>query len=105
MIAPTPCILVGSGVRLEPLELSHARDLMAAVRDGQVWEAWYARVPHPLTMAAYISEALDGMHRGVMLPWAVHDMRSRTIVGTTRYYDVVVPIGRVEIGYTWYGRR
>ena len=36
-------------------------------------------------------------------PWAVRDLASDTIVGTTRYHDIVAAIDRVEIGYTWYG--
>jgi RimJ/RimL family protein N-acetyltransferase len=38
-----------------------------------------------------------------MLPWVVRDTASDTIVGSTRYHDIVAPIDRVEIGYTWYG--
>ena len=37
-----------------------------------------------------------------MLPWAVRDLASGTVVGTTRYHDIVAAIDRVEIGYTWY---
>jgi N-acetyltransferase len=28
-----------------------------------------------------------------------------SIVGATRYHDIVAEIGRVEIGYTWYAKR
>jgi RimJ/RimL family protein N-acetyltransferase len=38
-----------------------------------------------------------------MLPWAVREISSGRIVGSTRYHDIVAPIDRVEIGYTWYG--
>ena len=40
-----------------------------------------------------------------MLPWAVRDLASGTIVGTTRYHDIVAAIDRVEIGYTWYAQQ
>jgi RimJ/RimL family protein N-acetyltransferase len=40
-----------------------------------------------------------------MLPWAVRELTSGTIIGSTRYHDIVTAIDRVEIGYTWYGRR
>ena len=39
-----------------------------------------------------------------MLPWAVRDLQTDTIVGSTRYHDIVPAIDRVEIGYTWYSR-
>ena len=31
--------------------------------------------------------------------------RAATIVGSTRYHDIVAAIDRVEIGYTWYAKR
>ena len=40
-----------------------------------------------------------------MLPWAVRDLTTNTIVGSTRYHDIVPAIDRVEIGYTWYAAR
>ena len=39
-----------------------------------------------------------------MLPWAVRDVATNTILGTTRYHDIVPAIDRVEIGYTWYAK-
>ncbi len=53
-------------------------------------------------MQAYISDALTGQTKGHMLPWAVRDVASGTILGSTRYHDIVRDIDRVEIGYTWY---
>ncbi len=40
-----------------------------------------------------------------MLPWAVRDAESGEIIGSTRYHDIVAPIDRVEIGWTWYAAR
>jgi RimJ/RimL family protein N-acetyltransferase len=37
-----------------------------------------------------------------MLPWVVRDLASDTIVGSTRYHDIVPAVDRVEIGYTFY---
>jgi len=39
---------------------------------------------------------------GDMLPWAVRELTSGAIVGSTRYHDIVAAIDRVEIGWTWY---
>jgi len=39
-----------------------------------------------------------------MLPWAVRDLESGAVVGSTRYHDIVADIDRVEIGYTWYAK-
>jgi RimJ/RimL family protein N-acetyltransferase len=40
-----------------------------------------------------------------MLPWAVRDLRSGAIVGSTRYHDIIPASDRVEIGWTWYAKR
>ena len=40
-----------------------------------------------------------------MLPWAVRELSSGAIVGSTRYHDIVAAADRVEIGYTWYAKR
>ncbi len=105
MITPAPLTLEGHGVRLEPLSPAHARDLAAACADGELWELWFTSVPSPDEVDAYIADALAGAAAGHMLPWAVRELSSGTIVGSTRFHDIVAPIDRVEIGYTWYARR
>ena len=102
MIDLAPVTLEGNGVRLEPLTPSHARDLAAAVTDGRLWELWFTWVPQPEEVDAYVAEALEGQRAGHMLPWAVRELGTGAIVGTTRYHDIVADIDRVEIGYTWY---
>jgi len=100
-----PVVLEGHGVRLEPLAREHHDGLAAAAADGRLWELWFTSVPEPERTQAYIAEALAGQAAGHMLPWAVRDLASGTIIGSTRYHDIVAAIDRVEIGYTWYGAR
>jgi RimJ/RimL family protein N-acetyltransferase len=102
MISPTPITLRGHGVSLEPLSLAHADGLASAVADGRLWELWFTGVPAPDRVEQYITDALAGQEAGHMLPWAVRELASNAIVGSTRYHDIVSPIDRVEIGYTWY---
>src|ERR1051325_1538342 len=102
MINPQSVILEGRGIRLEPLTEGHHDALAAAAADGALWELWFTSVPDPGPTVAYIADALKGQRDGHMLPWAVRDVASDTIVGTTRYHDIVAAIDRVEIGYTWY---
>jgi N-acetyltransferase len=97
--------LEGHGVRLEPLAPEHRDGLTAAAADGRLWELWFTAVPGPEGTPAYIADALAGQEDGHMLPWAVRELTTGAIVGSTRYHDVVAAIDRVEIGYTWYARR
>jgi len=102
VIQPAPVTLEGHGIRLEPLTADHQEALAAAVADGRLWELWFTAVPEPERTAAYIAAALEGQRAGDMLPWAVRELTTGAIVGSTRYHDIVPPIDRVEIGYTWY---
>jgi RimJ/RimL family protein N-acetyltransferase len=104
MITVQPTQLEGHGVRLEPLTMAHAAALRTAASDGRLWELWYTVVPEPDNVETYIEAALTGQREGRMLPWAVRELAGGTIVGSTRYHDIVVEIDRVEIGYTWYGK-
>jgi N-acetyltransferase len=103
VINPQPITLDGHGVRLEPLALAHRDGLAAATADGRLWELWFTVVPAPEEIEKYITDALVGQQAGKMLPWAVRELSSGAIVGSTRYHDIVAEIDRVEIGYTWYG--
>ena len=105
MIAPLPVALEGHDIRLEPLGAEHERDLMRAAADGALWKLWFTSVPETTAVGRYIADALAGQAAGTMLPWAVRDLASGQVVGSTRYHDIVAAINRVEIGYTWYAAR
>src|SRR5690348_11701512 len=102
MIQLSAVPLEGHGIRLEPLRHEHHDALASATEDGRLWELWFTTVPDPGGMRAYIETALAGQQDGHMLPWAVRDLASGEILGSTRYHDIVPAIDRVEIGYTWY---
>lgn len=97
-------MLEGYGVRLEPLHETHAQALRVAVADGDLWKLWFTAVPRPEEIEAYITTALSGERAGHMQPWAVRDLATGSIVGSTRYHDIISDAERVEIGYTWYAR-
>lgn len=105
MIHLEPRALEGYGVRLEPLSPEHEPGLREAVADGRLWELWFTAVPEPETVSAYVATALAGQRDGHMLPWAVRELSTGAIVGSSRYHDVVAAVDRVEIGYTWYAAR
>jgi N-acetyltransferase len=102
VIDARPIVVEGHGIRLEPLSLEHRDALAAAAADGKLWELWFTSVPAPNETEAYIATALAGQRDGHMLPWAVRELTSGAIIGSTRYHDIVPAIDRVEIGYTFY---
>jgi RimJ/RimL family protein N-acetyltransferase len=104
MIDVRPIVLEGGGIRLEPLTDDHHDALAEAVSDGRLWELWFTSVPPREGVRAYVIDALKGQVDGHMLPWAVRDLTTGTIIGSTRYHDIVPQLDRVEIGYTFYAQ-
>ena len=105
MIVAKSVTLEGYGVRLEPLEYEHEPGLIAAASSGELWKLWFTSVPEPADTRAYIDTALEGQRATHMLPWAVRELTTNSIAGSTRYHDIVATADRVEIGYTWYAER
>lgn len=105
MKTPVPVTLENDEIRLEPLAEAHGEALAEAASDGALWQLWFTSIPTPEQTDDYIGKALAGQAAGHMLPWVVREQATGTIVGTTRYHDIVSAAHRVEIGYTWYAKR
>ena len=104
MITITPLVLQGPHARLEPLAAHHHDDLVEAVRDGELWNLWFAFIPTPDRMQAEIERRLQLQSQGSMLPFAVIEPSSGKAVGMTTYMNIDSAHHRVEIGSTWYRR-
>ncbi len=97
--------LPGRFVTLEPLSHEHLTGLQSAAADGELWNLFFANVPTPEKMQAWIDSALVSQNQNHSLAFAVRENYSGDIVGTTRYYDCEESHRRLKIGYTWYAQR
>jgi RimJ/RimL family protein N-acetyltransferase len=97
--------LASRGVALVPLTLEHEAGLRAAAADGELWNLRITSVPRPEETRAYIETALAGRDTNARFAFAVLDQASGTVLGSTSYHDILPPVKRVEIGYTWYAAR
>ena len=97
-----PVTLRSTRVTLEPIDHRHCRDLIEAVKDGELWTLWYTFVPRPDQMSAEIDRRLALQAEGSMLPFAVIDNATGKAVGMTTYMQADEANRRLEIGFTWY---
>jgi len=97
----TPVPLQGSTVRLEPLSRDHVPELIDAVKDGELWNLWYTRIPTPEGMAAEVDSRLAQQAAGSMAPWAIRRLDTGLVCGMTTYMNIRAEHRRVEIGSTW----
>jgi RimJ/RimL family protein N-acetyltransferase len=96
-----PVTLKGRHAILVPLSQEHHDDLVAAVKDGALWNLWYTFIPKPENMKAEIARRLALQEKGTMLPFAILDTGGKA-VGMTTFMDADAANRRVEIGSTWY---
>ncbi|MGF1835152.1 GNAT family N-acetyltransferase [Photobacterium sanguinicancri] len=97
--------LRGNNVTLIPLKKEHAKALVQAASDGELWNLWYTSIPNEEKVDAYIETALSEKEQGRSLPFVVIDNQTQKVIGTTRYCNADYTNHRVEIGYTWYAKR
>ena len=101
-----PTTLSGTHVRLEPLQLEHAAELVQA---GNRDRSTYGFTPVPAdlpTMEQYISGLLADTERDTVLPFVQRRLPGGDLVGCTRYLNIQwypnrTPPAEVEIGGTW----
>jgi RimJ/RimL family protein N-acetyltransferase len=103
-----PITLSERGITLVPLALEHEAGLRAAAADGALWTIRVTSVPEPEHTRKYIEDALAMRQAGTRLAFAVLDSAGDPphvkVLGSTSFHDIVAPIKRVEIGYTWYAK-
>ncbi len=97
--------LVGRRVRLEPLRLTHLDALDAIGRDEDLWRWINAPVRDRDEMRHYIASALAEQAAGTQLPFVIIDLQTGCVAGSTRYGNICLDHKRVEIGWTWLGKR
>ena len=97
--------LDGHFVRLEPLGLQHRDGLCAAINDGELWKLFVTLVPHPDQIDTFLANAQTAYETGDGLAFAIIDKATGMLAGSTRYMKANLANKRVEIGFTFLGRR
>jgi len=90
---------------LETLGRAHWEGLCEVGLDDELWRWTLAHVRTREEMRAYLEVALKGQTEGTILPFAILAKQSAQVVGSTRFGNIDRENRRVEIGWTWIGRR
>jgi RimJ/RimL family protein N-acetyltransferase len=110
-------VLVGTQVRLEPLEQRHAAGLVSAAAVDPSLYQWSLVPQGSSAVARYIATAVSWRDAGSALPFAIVRIADDAVIGSTRFFDIerwAWPEGHprygrsgpdaCEIGYTWLTR-
>ena len=94
--------MIGSRVRLDPLQRADFSGLAAAAADGRLWDSTVTVIPPPEEMAAFVEERLEEVAAGNWAAFTVRRLADDRIVGLTNYLHIDAVNRRREIGGTWY---
>eukprot|EP01133_Synstelium_polycarpum_P011759 gene11759-13719_t len=94
--------LKGQLVTLLPFQKTYREELLQAASDGDLWNLWFTSVPSEKTIDQYIETALAEKTESKSLPFIVVDQKTKKVLGSTRFCNVITAHRRLEIGYTWY---
>jgi RimJ/RimL family protein N-acetyltransferase len=101
-----PPVLEGVLVRVEPLAAQHEQGLWLQADDPEIWR--YLPLDggvNPQAFAEWFRSDLAQAERSDVTAFAVIDRDAGLAVGHTRYHAIRPEHRRLEIGFTWYGRR
>ena len=110
-------LLIGTHIRLEPLDHRHAEGLAAASALDPTLYQWSPVPQGTLEVTRYIDTALAMRDAGTAIPFATIRLEDNAVLGSTRFFDIerwAWPEGHprhnlptpdvCEIGYTWLSR-
>lgn len=99
---PKPQIFESEFVRIEPMTMAHAEDLMLA---GSAPELWRYIVPNRCetleSTKHWVDFFLNEQKAGKLIPFVIYDKRTEKIVGQTTYVNIDRQHKGIEVGYTF----
>ncbi len=96
--------LQGRHVRLEPLGEKHIPGLAEIGKGQDFWKYMlYGEMKAETDFRRFVTDLLAREEKGTDLPFAVIDLASGRIAGSTRYLNIDSPNRGLEVGGTWYG--
>ncbi len=96
-------ILENSKVRLEPLRLEHLSAFQVyALSEPEIWKYSMVSAAGAENMEKYVQKALETRAGQEAYPFAVIEVATGKIAGSTRFYDISLSQKNLSIGHTWY---
>jgi len=91
---------------LRPLQESDIIHLSPfAIHEPEIWTYSLVNAGSEAGMQEYISQALLGRVQKKEYPFIVFDKKIESYAGSTRFYDIRLESGCLQLGFTWYGKK
>jgi RimJ/RimL family protein N-acetyltransferase len=102
----TDYILEDETVLLRPLKSDDFKYLLNfSINEPEIWEFNIGGANGEENLLKYIDNAINQREREKEYPFIIFDKRTNEYVGSTRFYNIVLELNTIEVGYTWYGKK
>ncbi|KIC04073.1 GNAT family N-acetyltransferase [Flavobacterium sp. AJR] len=99
-------ILEDETVLLRPLKADDFKYLLDfSINEPEIWEFNMGGANGEENLLKYIDNAISQREKEKEYPFIIFDKRTNEYVGSTRFYNIVLEMNTIEIGYTWYGKK
>lgn len=99
-------ILENDHVLLRPLEVSDKEKLINfAINEPEIWKFNINGGNGKKNFNTYFNTAINLFKQKNQYPFIVFDKRDNEYVGMTRLYEISTEFKRLDIGFTWYGKK
>lgn len=90
---------------LRPIAETDLPGLGQIAFEPKIWQFFTSNIATEENLRGFVQEAVSATTVGRALAFVVIDRTSGEIAGSTRFANYSAPDGRVEIGWTWLGKR
>ncbi|MET3134818.1 RimJ/RimL family protein N-acetyltransferase [Oxalobacteraceae bacterium GrIS 1.11] len=97
--------LENRGVQLRRIDLHDHEQLSQVAFDEDIWRYFVARVTSMEELDQFIEEAIRDTLNGTRIVFAIVDPATKRIVGSTAYGNIVEREKKLEIGWSWLGKK
>ncbi|NOK15699.1 GNAT family N-acetyltransferase [Corallococcus carmarthensis] len=98
-------VLEDERVRLRPLVAADVDALAEVAFDPAIWKFFVASIQTRDDLQRFVDEGVESTRAGTALAFTVVDKASGAVVGSTRFGNLSARDQRVEVGWTWLGRK
>ena len=98
-------ILENNIALLRPLASEDEKGFSNIAFDADIWKYNVGRIMNSTELKEFIKTALEDRKRNFRYPFTIVDKRIGEIAGSTSFGNVSVKDKRIEIGWTWLGKK
>ncbi len=98
-------ILENKLVLLKPVTTEDEEGFSKIAFDADIWKYNVFRIMNPVELQEFVNKSIEDKKRNFRYPFTIINKASGEIAGSTSYSNISIKDKRLEIGWTWLGKK